>query len=94
VMRGNEGYGTAVQFIHSSEEKGDRRRRTAQQRGSERWLLGTVPRRKKEKGVGWAMSRSGRVGRMPLGPARRENKEENGMARKDDWAKMENRLRI
>jgi hypothetical protein len=25
---------------------------------------------------------------MPLGPARRENKEESGMGRKDDWAKM------
>jgi hypothetical protein len=28
------------------------------------------------------------VGRMPLGPARRENKEESGMGRKDDWAEM------
>jgi hypothetical protein len=25
---------------------------------------------------------------MPLGPARRENKEESGMGRKDDWAEM------
>jgi hypothetical protein len=40
--------------------------------------------------MGW----SGWVGRMPLGPARRENKEENGMGRKDDWAEMENRLQI
>jgi hypothetical protein len=31
---------------------------------------------------------------MPLGPARRENKEENGMGRKDDWAEMENQLQI
>jgi hypothetical protein len=94
VMRGNESYGTAVQFVHSSEEKGDGRQRTAQRRRSERQFLGTVLRWKKEKGAGWAMGRSGRVGRMPLGPARRENKEENGMGRKDDWAKMENWLRI
>jgi hypothetical protein len=84
VMRGNEGYGTTVRFIHSSEEKGDGRQRTAQWRGSERRLSGTVPRRKTEKGARWAMGRSGRVGRMPLGSARRENKEENGMGRKDD----------
>jgi hypothetical protein len=94
VMRGNEGYRMTVRFIHSSEEKGDGRWRTAQWRGSERRLLGTVPRRKKEKGTGWAMGQSGRVGRVPLGSARRENKEENGMGRKDDWAEMENRLRI
>jgi hypothetical protein len=25
---------------------------------------------------------------MPLGPALRENKEESGMGRKDDWAEM------
>jgi hypothetical protein len=87
VMRGNEGYGTAVRFIHLSKEKGDGRRRTAQRRGSERRLSSTVPRRKKEKGDGWAMGRSGRVGRMPLGPARREKKEENGMGRKDDRPK-------
>jgi hypothetical protein len=93
-MRGNEGYETAFRFVHLSEEKGDERRRLAQRRGSERRLSGTVLRRKKEKGAGWAMGRSGRVGRMPLGPARRENKEENGMGRKDDWAEMENRLRI
>jgi hypothetical protein len=93
-MRGNKGYETAVRFIHSSEEKGDGGRRTAQRRGSERRLSGTVPRRKKEKGAGWAMGQSGRVGRMPLGPARRENKEENGMGRKDDWTEMENWLQI
>jgi hypothetical protein len=62
VMTGNEGYGTAVRFVHSSEEKGDGRRRTVQQRRSEKRLLGTVPRRKKEKSAGWAMGRSGRVG--------------------------------
>jgi hypothetical protein len=94
VMRGNEGYRTAVRFIHSSEEKGDGRRRTAQRRGSERRLSGTIPRTKKEEGTEWATGRSGRVGRMPLGPAWRENKEEKGMGSKDDWAEMENRLRI
>jgi hypothetical protein len=31
---------------------------------------------------------------MPLGPARRENNEESGLGCKDDWAEMENRLRI
>jgi hypothetical protein len=77
---------------HSSEEKGDGQRRTAQRRGSERRLSGTVSRRK--KGAEWAMGQSGRVGRMPLGPARRENKEENGMGHKDDWAEMENQLQI
>jgi hypothetical protein len=51
-------------------ERGEGRRMAAQWRGSERWLSGTVPRRKKEKGTGRAMGRSGRVGRMPLGPAR------------------------
>jgi hypothetical protein len=25
---------------------------------------------------------------MPVGPARRENKEESGMGHKDDWAEM------
>jgi hypothetical protein len=94
VMRENEGYETTVRFVHSSEEKGDGWRRTAQRSGSERRLSGTVPRRKKENGARWAMDQSGRVGRMPLGPARRENKEENGMGREDDWAEMENRLRI
>jgi hypothetical protein len=34
-------------------------------------------------GLGW----SGRVGRMPLGPARRVNKKIE-MGRKDDWAEM------
>jgi hypothetical protein len=49
---------------------------------------------KKEKDARWAMGQSGWVGRMPLGPVRRENKEKNEMDRKDDWAKMENQLRI
>jgi hypothetical protein len=31
--------------------------------------------RRRKKGAGWTMGRSARVGRMPLGPARRENKE-------------------
>jgi hypothetical protein len=34
------------------------------------------------------LGRGGQVGWMPLGPARRENKEESGMGRKDDWAEM------
>jgi hypothetical protein len=50
--------------------------------------------RKKKEGAGWAMVRSGRVGRMPLGLARREDNEESGLGRKDDLAKMENRLQI
>jgi hypothetical protein len=36
---------------------------------------------RRKKGTGWTMGRSGRVGRMPLGPARRENKE-----KKVGWA--------
>jgi hypothetical protein len=51
-MRGNEGYGTAVRYVHSSEEKGNGWRRTAQWRKSERRLSGTILRRKKEKGTG------------------------------------------
>jgi hypothetical protein len=58
-MRGNEGYGTLVRFVHSREEKGDGRRCKAQRPRSEQRLSGTVPRRKKEKGAGWAMGRSG-----------------------------------
>jgi hypothetical protein len=35
------------------------------------------------------LGRSGRVGQMPLGPARRENKKkEREIGRKDDWAEM------
>jgi hypothetical protein len=34
------------------------------------------------------LGRGGRVGQMPLGSVRRENKEESGMGRKDDWAEM------
>jgi hypothetical protein len=34
------------------------------------------------------LGRAGRVGRMPVGPKRRENKEESRTGRKDDWAKM------
>jgi hypothetical protein len=58
-MRGNEGYGTAVRFVHSCEERGDGWRCTTQRCGSEQQLSGTVPRRKKEKGTGWAMGWSG-----------------------------------
>jgi hypothetical protein len=50
--------------------------------------------RKKKEGVGWAMGWSGRVDRMPLGPARRENNEESGLGCKDDWTKIENWLQI
>jgi hypothetical protein len=31
--------------------------------------------RRRKKGAGWTMGRSGQVGRMPIGPAWRENKE-------------------
>jgi hypothetical protein len=36
--------------------------------------------RKKKEGAGWALSRSGQVGWMPLGPTWRENNEESGWA--------------
>jgi hypothetical protein len=36
---------------------------------------GSASDRRRNKGAGRTMGRSGRVGRMPLGPARRENKE-------------------
>jgi hypothetical protein len=43
-----------------------------------------------EVGEDSRVGRSGRVGRMPLGPARRENKKtkKKEMGRKDDWAEM------
>jgi hypothetical protein len=41
--------------------------------------------RRRKKGTGWTMGRSGRVGRMPLGLAQRENKEKKSeMGCKDD----------
>jgi hypothetical protein len=45
--------------------------------------------RRRKKGAGWTTGWSGRVARMLLGPARRENKEKkSGMGCKDDWAKI------
>jgi hypothetical protein len=48
--------------------------------------------RRRKKGAGWTLGRSGRVVRMPLGPARRENKEKSGMGCKDDWAEIKGGL--
>jgi hypothetical protein len=46
------------------------------------------PREGDEGGAG-RVGCEGRVDRMPLGPAQRENKKkEREMGRKDDWAKM------
>jgi hypothetical protein len=74
VMWGNEGYGTAVRFVHSCEERGDGWRRTAHWRGSEQRLSGTVPRRKKEKGTGWAMGWSGEKTKKKMNWAEMENR--------------------
>jgi hypothetical protein len=48
--------------------------------------------RRRKKGAGWTMGRSGRVGRMPLQSAWRENKEKSGMGCKDDWAEIKGGL--
>jgi hypothetical protein len=48
--------------------------------------------RRRKKGDGWTMGQSGRVGRMPLGPARRENKQKSGMGCKDDCAEIKGGL--
>jgi hypothetical protein len=55
-----------------------------------RWWRGIGPDEGDEGGAGrvGCRGRGGRVGRMPVGPARRENKEESGMGHKDDWAEM------
>jgi hypothetical protein len=48
------------------------------------WRLG---RPREEDDARGGLGRSGRVARMPLGPARRENKKIE-MGRKDEWAEM------
>jgi hypothetical protein len=55
-----------------------------------RWRRGIGPDEGDKGGAGrvGCKGRGGRVGRMPLGPARRENKEESGMGHKDDRAEM------
>jgi hypothetical protein len=88
-----EGGPVALHFISIRAREGDTRRRMARRhagRGSD----GSGILRKKKEGAGWAMGRSGQAGRMPLGPAQRENNEECGLGRKDDWVEMKNRLRI
>jgi hypothetical protein len=87
-----EGGRAALRFISIRVREGSTRRRMARQRTGRGGGSGDL--KKKKEGTGWAMGRSGRVGRMPLGPAQRENNEESGLGRKDDWAKMENRLQI
>jgi hypothetical protein len=91
-VREGEGNRAALRFISIRAREGDTRRRMAWRRAG-RGGGGSGVLRKKE-GTGWAMGRCGRVGRMPLGPAQRENNEESGLGRKDDSAEMENRLRI
>jgi hypothetical protein len=56
---------------------------------------GAAARRVRRRWLGHHEEEGGhRVGRMLVGPAWRENNEESGLGRKDDWAEMENRLRI
>jgi hypothetical protein len=88
-----EGGRAALRFISIRVRKGGTRRRMARQ-STGRGGGGSGDLKKKKEGTGWAMGRSGRVGRMPLGLAQRENNEESGLGHKDDWAEMENRLRI
>jgi hypothetical protein len=88
-----DGGRVALQFISIGAQEGDTRWRMARRR-AERGDGGSSVLRKKKEGAGWAMGQRGRVGRMPLGPAWRENDDISGLDRKDDWAKMGNRLRI
>jgi hypothetical protein len=78
-VREGEGGRTALRFISIRAREGDTRRRMAWWRAG-RGGGGSGILRKKKEGVGWAMGWSGRVGRMPLGPARRENNKESGLA--------------
>jgi hypothetical protein len=49
--------------------------------------------RRRKKGAGWTIGRSGRVGRMPIGPARRENKEKKvGWATENSFSNFESRI--
>jgi hypothetical protein len=89
----SEGGRVALRFISIRAREGDTRWRMAR-RCTGRGDGGSGVLRKKKEGAGWAMGWSGRVGRMTLGPTRRENNEESGLGRKDNWAKMENRLQI
>jgi hypothetical protein len=72
-----EGGGT-VQWLGFSWCTGGARRTTAM---AGRTSGGGASDRRRKKGTGWTMGRSGRVGRMPLGLAQRENKE-----KKVGWA--------
>jgi hypothetical protein len=92
-VREGEGGRAAVRFISILVWEGDTRWRMVWQ-CTGRGGGGSGVLRKKMVGTGWAMDRSGRVGRMPLGPTWREKNEESGLGRKDDWAEMENRLQI
>jgi hypothetical protein len=82
-VREGEGSRAAIRIISIRAREGDTWRCMV------RWHAGrdgggSGVLRKKKEGTGSAMGRSGRVGRMPLGPARRENDEESGLGRKDD----------
>jgi hypothetical protein len=82
-VREGEGGRAVLRFISFRAWEGDTRwcmaRRQAGRGGGGSGVL-----RKKKEGAGWAMGQSGRVGRMPLGLARRENNEESGLGRKVD----------
>jgi hypothetical protein len=88
-----EGGRAMLRFISIRAREGDTQRRM-ERRCTRRGGGGSGILRKKKEGTGWAMGRSGWVGQMPLGPARRENNEESGLGRKKEWAEMENWLQI
>jgi hypothetical protein len=92
-VREGEGGRAVLRFTSIRAWEGDTQRRMAWRCAGRGGGCSGVLRKKKE-GIGWTRGRSGRVGRMPLGPAWRENNEESGLGRKDDWAEMENRLQI
>jgi hypothetical protein len=92
-VREGEGGRAVLRFISIRAREGDTRQCMARWHAG-RGSGGSGILRKKKEGAGWALSRSGQVGRMPLGPTWRENNEESGLGHKDHWAKMENRLRI
>jgi hypothetical protein len=72
-VREGEGGRADLRFISIRAWEGDTRWRMARRRAG-RGGGGSGILRKKD-GTGWAMGRSGRVGRMPLGPAWRESNE-------------------
>jgi hypothetical protein len=73
VMRGNEGHGTSVRFIHSREEKGRTTALGVVAQLTRRWRLGCLEVGEDLIGLGWAK-------RLELGRLRVENKSKNNWA--------------